>query len=102
LNLCLISKENDRKYEFNIPWTPLQYAAALGNQVISTFHSLEKEMVTYLIQKGADANITDKTGKNAQQIANYLKKNIEIYATAKLKFIHFFHKGKLLDVHFNI
>jgi hypothetical protein len=42
-------------------------------------HSLiSKKMVDYLINRGADACITDKTGKNAQQIADHMDKKIEI------------------------
>eukprot|EP01080_Neovahlkampfia_damariscottae_P011349 gene11349-4517_t len=45
-----------------IPWTPLQYATALGNQ----------DVVLFLIRNGADINIKDKSERNAQEIANLL------------------------------
>jgi ankyrin repeat protein len=39
---------------------------------------ISKKMVDYLIDRGADASITDKTGKNAQQIADHMDRKIGI------------------------
>jgi ankyrin repeat protein len=49
-----------------------------GKSSNPTYSLNSKEMVDYLIKRGADTSITDKTGKNAQQIADHMNRNIDI------------------------
>jgi ankyrin repeat protein len=49
-------------------WTPLHYACACGNQA----------SIEFLINHGADPSITDATGRTAQQIAVFLKRNCKV------------------------
>eukprot|EP01080_Neovahlkampfia_damariscottae_P002555 gene2555-3517_t len=53
-------------YGDSIPWTILQYAAAMGNQ----------EVVDFLVEQGADSDMKDKCRRTAQQIADFLKRKI--------------------------
>eukprot|EP01080_Neovahlkampfia_damariscottae_P009066 gene9066-1161_t len=55
-------------YGGSIPWTPLQYAAAIEKQ----------DVIDFLIENGADCSIVDKTNRNAQEIADFLKKKVDI------------------------
>eukprot|EP01080_Neovahlkampfia_damariscottae_P011444 gene11444-4609_t len=57
-----------KSYGDCIPWTPLQYAAAVGNQNI----------IDFLIENGADFSIVDETNRNAQEIADFLGKNVDV------------------------
>lgn len=50
------------KYGEDIPWTPLQYAAAIGK--VDSF--------LFLLENKSDLSIQDKTGRNALQIAKTL------------------------------
>jgi ankyrin repeat protein len=49
----------------SIVYTPLQYVCALGNE----------KMVRYLLEKGADPTIKDKTGRDALEIAQHLNRS---------------------------
>jgi hypothetical protein len=46
-----------------IPWTPLQHACGCGRE----------KMVRYLLERGADPTIKDRTGRDALEIARHLK-----------------------------
>lgn len=48
-----------------IPWTPLQYVCAVGKENILSF----------LLERGANPLLKDKTGRNSLQIAQYLHGN---------------------------
>jgi ankyrin repeat protein len=55
-------------YGDSIPWTLLQFACALGNQ----------KSIDVLLLAGADTNVKDSTGRTAQDIADFLKKNVKL------------------------
>jgi len=50
----------------SIPWTPLMYACALGI----------KPIIKFLIDKGANLEIRDKSGRTAFEIAKHEKHDI--------------------------
>eukprot|EP01080_Neovahlkampfia_damariscottae_P009858 gene9858-2181_t len=52
----------------SIPWTPLQFASACGYQ----------DVIDFLIQNGADEKIKDKANRTAQEIADFLQKNVDV------------------------
>jgi hypothetical protein len=52
----------------NILWTPLQWAAAIGDE----------EIIQFLLNNGAIDDKKDLTGRNAQEISNYLLHDIKI------------------------
>eukprot|EP01080_Neovahlkampfia_damariscottae_P004080 gene4080-7369_t len=56
-----------KKYGDFIPWTPLQYAVAVGKQNI----------IGFLIENGADFSIVDKTNRNDQEITDFLEKQVD-------------------------
>jgi hypothetical protein len=51
-----------------IPWTPLHYAAASGNQPV----------IDELIRLGADVTIVDASGRTAQEISYFLNTDVNI------------------------
>jgi hypothetical protein len=51
-----------------IPWTPLHYAAASGNQTV----------IDELIHLGADITIVDAAGRTAQEISYFLNTDVNI------------------------
>eukprot|EP01080_Neovahlkampfia_damariscottae_P012704 gene12704-6902_t len=65
----------NQSYGDSIPWTPLQYAAAIGKQSV----------IDFLIENGADISIKDKTGRTAQEIGDNLKRNIDVLSSVKKK-----------------
>jgi hypothetical protein len=56
----------EQKYE-EIPFTPLQYASALG----------DLEMVEYLKNLGSNLKIKDETGRTAEEILHFLNGNLK-------------------------
>eukprot|EP01080_Neovahlkampfia_damariscottae_P006544 gene6544-10550_t len=66
-----------KSYGHSIQWTPLHYAAGFGSE----------KMVKLLIDNGADATITDATGRTAQQIGDLLSRyyDIDEYYESKQK-----------------
>jgi len=68
-------QDKEKKYGDFIPWTPLQYCSALENR---------KEMVSLLLENGADPSIKDKTGRTALDIAILLKRTetVKVFETA--------------------
>jgi hypothetical protein len=55
--------DKNKTYGEYIPWTPLQYVCAAGNQM----------MVDYLLENGADPTIKDKTGRDSLAIAQLFR-----------------------------
>jgi hypothetical protein len=51
-----------------LPWTPLQWAAAIGDE----------EIIQFLLNNGAIDDTKDLTKRNAQEISNYLLHDIKI------------------------
>eukprot|EP01080_Neovahlkampfia_damariscottae_P011386 gene11386-4553_t len=82
----------NKTYGDKIPWTPLQHASALEDQ----------DMIDFLILNGADFSIIDKTNRNAQDIADFLHKDVDVKKVIKEKEREkIYSMEHLFDIKFN-
>eukprot|EP01080_Neovahlkampfia_damariscottae_P001101 gene1101-10615_t len=83
----------NQSYGDSIPWTPLQYAAAIERQ----------DVIDFLVENRADISIVDKTGRTAQEIADFLEKDIDVKKFIKEQQSRekMYSMKKLFDIKFN-
>jgi len=75
-------RDEEKKYGNYISWTPLQYCCAIPNR---------EEMVSLLLEKGADPFIMDKTGRTSLDIAVLLNRTNNIKTLENYSQIEMFH-----------
>eukprot|EP01080_Neovahlkampfia_damariscottae_P000815 gene815-9065_t len=82
----------NKTYGDEIPWTILQYASAHGFQ----------EVIDFLVLNGAHYGSTDKTNRTAQDISDFLGRNVDIKKVIKERSREkFCSSNHLFDIKFN-